>query len=238
MNSATSTSPRGRDAPERPDWAGASRGRHVKYRSVDRSYIHLTDATRSTDQLEAWGMKRNIWALAAALACAGACAGTATARKANFTEPATEKCAAVSRGSVSGVVGYLVPAPVGMALAEQATKKNYNVASTTVSCTFGSGTSIASLKKAVIISEETLSRSLSAAEMQKLLALQQKSAEKIKVVPYSGLGGTAYYMTFSDATIHVESIFTASGKKLYGATVDSNLSKSKLANLVKLAEKL
>ncbi len=183
-------------------------------------------------------MKRNILALAAALACAGACAGTATARKANFTEPPNEKCAVVSRGSVSSVVGYLLPAPVGMVLAEPATKKNYNVAATTLTCTFGLGTSVASLKKAVTISKETLSRSLSAAEIQKLLALQQKSAEKIKVVPYSGLGEKAYYMTFSDATIHVESIFTASGRKLYGATVDSNLSKSKLANLVKLAEKL
>ncbi len=147
-----------------------------------------------------------------------------------------------TRGSVSGVVGYSVPAPVGMDFHEQATNKNYNVSSVTLSCTFGLETTVASQKKAVIISEETLSRSLSKADMQKLLALQQKSeqksAEKIKVVPYSGLGGTAYYMTFSDATIHVESIFTASGKKSYGATVDSNLSKSKLANLVKLAEKL
>ena len=40
------------------------------------------------------------------------------------------------------------------------------------------------------------------------------------------------------ATIHVESIYRVSGKKLYGATVDRNLSRSKLANLVKLAEKL
>jgi hypothetical protein len=183
-------------------------------------------------------MKRNISALAAALACAVACAGTATARTANFTEPPNEKCAAVDAGSVSAVVGYSVPAPVGMYLHEPATNKNYNVSSVTLSCTFGLETSVASQKKAVIISEETLSRSLSTAEMQKLLALQQKSAEKIKVVPYAALGGRAYYMTFSDATIHVESIVTASGKKLYGAAVDRNLSKSKLANLVKLAEKL
>jgi hypothetical protein len=183
-------------------------------------------------------MKRNISALAAALACAAACAVTATARMANFTEPANERCAAVSRGSVSGVVGYLLPAPVGMISAAPATKKDYNVASTTLSCTFGLGTSVASLKRAVIISEETLSRPLSAAEMQKLLALQQQSAEKIKVVPYSRLGGRAFYMTFSDATIHVESIYKASGRKFYGATVESDLSKSKLANLVRLAERL
>ena len=182
-------------------------------------------------------MKRTILTLAAALSCAGTCAATATAHTANFTEPANEKCFAVLPGTVSGVVGHPLPAAVGMYLAGPATTTDYNVASTTLTCTYGSGT-VASIKKQVIISEETLSRSLSAADMQKLLALQQNPAENIKVVPYAGLGGAAYYVTSSDATIHVASIFTVSGRKIYGATVYINLAQSKLAKLAKLAKRL
>jgi hypothetical protein len=72
---------------------------------------------------------------------------------------------------------------------------------------------------------------------QQLLALQQKSAEKIKVVPSQGLGGTAYDMTFSDATITSRAASPRQAR-IHGAIVDSDLSKSKLANLVKLAEEL
>jgi hypothetical protein len=184
-------------------------------------------------------MKRIISALAASLVCAGACAAAATARTAN-SSAATKQCSKVSAGSVSSVVGHQLPTGVGMIINEKATKKNFNVAYQTLSCTYGLETSLAALKKSVIISEETLSRSLSSKELKKLLQIQQKTTgTKIKIVPYSGLGGTAYYMSFSDANIDVQSIITASGTKFYGATVDSStVTKSQLASLVKLAQKL
>jgi hypothetical protein len=181
-------------------------------------------------------MKRSISALAAVVACAGACAGAATARTAN-TSAATKECSKVSPSSVSAIVGHSLPAPVGQTISEKATKKNFNVAFQTLDCTYGVETSLAGLKKAVSISIEKLSRSLTSAELKKLVAGQQKVAG-LKITPYPALGGSAYYMTASTAGIRIESLVTGSGTKLYGATVQNNLSKSKLQSLLKLAQQL
>jgi hypothetical protein len=182
-------------------------------------------------------MKRSISALAAAVVCAGACAGAATARTAN-TSAATQECSKVSASSVSAIVGYKLPAATGEIITEKATKKNFGIAFQTLDCTFGVETSLAGLKKAVSVSIETLSRSLTSSELKKLVTSQLLKAAGLKVVPYSGLGGTSFYMTASAGGIHIESIATGTGTKLYGATVESNLSKSKLASLVKLAQNL
>jgi hypothetical protein len=182
-------------------------------------------------------MKRSISALAAALACAGACAGAANARTAH-TSAANQECSKVSASSVSAIVGYKVPAATGTIIKEKASKKNFNIAFQTLDCTFGLDTSLAAIKKSVSVSFETLSRSLTASELKKLVTNQELKAAGLKVVSYPGLGGTSFYMTASAAGIHIQSIATGSGTKLYGATVETNLSKSKLASLVKLAQNL
>jgi hypothetical protein len=182
-------------------------------------------------------MKRSISAFAAAVACVGACAGTAAARTAD-SSAATQTCGKVSAASVSAIVGYKVPSGIGETLSEKATKKNDDIAYQLLSCSFGSETSLAGLKKSVAVSIETLSRSLTSAELKKLVSLQHETGLNLKIEPYSGLGAAAYYMAFSDGGFRVQSIVTASGTKLYGATVQSNISTSKLASLVKLAEKL
>jgi hypothetical protein len=182
-------------------------------------------------------MKRSISALAAVVVCAGACAGAATARTAN-TSAATQECSKVSASSVSAIVGYKVPAATGMAFKEKASKSNFGIAFQTVDCTFGVETSLAGLKKAVSVSIETLSRPLTSSELKKLVTKQEQKATGLKIESYPGLGGTSFYMTASAGGIHIQSIATGSGTKLYGATVESNLSKSKLASLVKLAQNL
>jgi hypothetical protein len=191
---------------------------------------------RIDNQLGAMGMKRNISALVAVIACAGACAGAATARTAD-TSAATKECSKVSPSSVAAIVGHSVPAAVGEIVSEKATKKNFNVSFQTLDCTYGVETSLSGLKKAVSISIETLSRSLTSAELKKLVSSQQKTPG-LKITPYPGLGGSAYYMTASAGGIRIESLVTGSGTKLYGATVQTNLSKSKLESLLKLAQQL
>jgi hypothetical protein len=181
-------------------------------------------------------MKRRISALAAAVVCAGACAGAATARTAN-TSAATKQCGKVSTSSVAAIVGHSVPAPVGQIISEKATKKNFDVAFQTLDCTFGTETSLAGIKKAVSVSIETLSRPLTSAELKKLVSEQQKTPG-LKITPFPSLGGSAFYMTASAGGIKIESLVTGSGTKLYGATVETNLSTSKLESLLKLAQQL
>jgi hypothetical protein len=182
-------------------------------------------------------MKRNISALAAVVVCAGTCAAAATARTAH-TSAATQECSKVSASSVSAIVGYKVPAATGMADKEKASKQNFGIAFQTVDCTFGAETSLAAIKKSVSLSIETLSRSLTASELKKLVSVQEQHVTGLKIVPYPGLGGASFYMTASTGGIHIESLATGSGTKLYSATVENNLSKSKLVSLIKLAQNL
>ncbi len=183
-------------------------------------------------------MKRSIWAFAAAVACAGACAGTATARTAN-TVAATKACDKVSASSVSAIVGHTVPAPVGIIISEKAMKKNDDIAFQTLDCTYGAEKSLADLKNVVSLDYQTYSRALTSAELKKFVAQTQKTPGLgLKITPYSGLGGTSFYMTASADNFHIESLITASGTKAYGATVETTTSQSKLVSLVKLAENL
>jgi hypothetical protein len=183
-------------------------------------------------------MTRRISALAAAVACAGVCAGPAAASTANSSK-ATQLCAKVSASAVSSIVGYTVPAAVGISLNAPATKTNDYISGSTIDCSFGAEKSLADLKKLVSLDFETVSKPVTTAELKKLLAKTQTTAGlKVKIVPFSALGGESFYMTFSEAGISINSLFTANGTKLYGATVESKLSSSKLESLVKLAEKL
>ena len=58
-------------------------------------------------------------------------------------------------------------------------------------------------------------------------------------VPYSGLGLSAFYYTFTEGGVFTQGMTGLSGKNEYGAFVYTKaVSKSKLAALVRLAEKL
>jgi hypothetical protein len=190
------------------------------------------------NQLGAWGMKRSISTLVAAVVCAGIFAGAAVARTAESS--ATQLCSKVSASSVSSVIGYKVPAAAGTTLAAKATKTNDFISGSTLICSFGSDTSMAALKKTVELSYETVSKTLSAAELKVLFAKTSTLAKglKVKFSAYPALGGESFLMSFSEAGISVESLVAANGTKLYSATVYGDLATSKLANLVKLAEKL
>jgi hypothetical protein len=183
-------------------------------------------------------MTRRISALAAVIACAGLYAGPAAASTAKPSQ-ATKLCAKVSAASVSSIIGYQVPAAVGTTLNEPASKKNDEIAFSVVNCVFGSDTSIASIKKSVNVSFETLSRSLTPAELKKLVQKENSlTGVDLKIVPYPGLGSEAYLTTFSEAGLSVESLAVGSGKEVFGATVDTSTPTSKLVSLEKLAEKL
>jgi len=145
----------------------------------------------------------------------------------------------VSASSVSSIVGYKVPAAVGETLTNKPTKANDDIGDADLYCAFGAQKSLASLKKSVGLSVETLTRAPSAAEFKKLLEKAHAiPGLKVKLAPYPGLGSEAFLLTFSEAGITSETLAVGSGTKLYAASVDTGTSTSKLASLVKLAEKL
>ncbi len=183
-------------------------------------------------------MTRRISALAAAVACASVCAVPAAASTAPAST-ATQLCAKVSASSVSSIIGYKVPAAVGETINEKGTKANDDIAFSALYCSFGAETSIASLKKSVSLSTETLSRSLTPGELKKLVAKEHQAiGGNLKIVSYPSLGGEAYLTTFSEAGLTISSLAVESGTKLFGATVQASSLTSKLPSLVKLAEKL
>ncbi len=161
--------------------------------------------------------------------------------------PAAGICGKISTAAVSAIVGYKLPAPNANTTDLPATKQNDEISSVDTSCTYGSYT-LAALPKDVILDYVVTSSPLTAAELQKGLAQAQKLHMTIK--PYHGLGMTAYYYAFNETLVaatahHKGSVLTAQGisgiegVKEYGAAVYTNTtSKSKLASLVQLAEKL
>lgn len=187
-------------------------------------------------------MTRRISALAAVVACAGVCcagvcAGPAGASTAHSSK-ATQLCGNVSASSVSSIIGYKVPAGVGTTVSHKATKQNDDVAFSVLNCTFGSDTSIASIKKSVSVSIETLSRSLSSTELEQLVkgaghtgaALQDRSVPQPRKrgVPDDVLGARAQRREHRHGV----------GNKVFGGTVDTSTPISKVVSLVKLAQKL
>ena len=117
-----------------------------------------------------------------------------------------------------------------------ATKKNDEISSVVTSCTYGAQT-LAALPKDVIIDYAVTSSALTAADVKKGLA--QANQIKITIVPYHGLGVTAYYYSFSESGITIQGLTGFEGTKEYGgSTYSKTTSKSQLAALVRLAEKL
>ncbi|HTW08322.1 MAG TPA: hypothetical protein VME46_12475 [Acidimicrobiales bacterium] len=150
---------------------------------------------------------------------------------------AAATCSKVSAASVSAIVGFSVPAPAADTYNLKPTKQNYEISAVVTSCTYGSQTNLAALDKTVGLSYEVTSRPLTAAELKNGIAQAHKI--KMDLVPYSGLGMTAFYFTFTEGGITAQGITGLVGTKDYAAFVYTKaVSKPKIAALVRLAEKL
>lgn len=146
-------------------------------------------------------------------------------------------CHQVSAASVAAIVGFSVPAATPAADNLKATKQNDEISAAVTSCTYGSETSVAALAKTVGLVYEVTSKPLTTAELKKGISQAQKLS--MSLVPYSGLGLPAVYYTFTEGGVLTQGITGLSGKKEYGAFVYTKaVSKSQLAALVRLAEKL
>jgi hypothetical protein len=161
-------------------------------------------------------------------------------------------CGKISTASVSAIVGYTPPAPTADTTDLPATKQNDEISSVDTSCTYG-GYTLAALPKDVILEYVVTSSPLTAAELQKGLAQAQQlhmTFTPIHSAGKTGLGKFAYYYSFTEtlvaATAHhkgsvitIQGITEIEGVHEYGAAVyTKTMSESKLAALVKLAEKL
>jgi len=147
-------------------------------------------------------------------------------------------CSKVSPASVSAIVGYSVPAATTFIRNLKATKQNFGISAVATTCTFGAQTSMAALLKDVTLSFEVTSRPLTTSEEQQAIA-KASATLKFKFTPYSGLGVPAFYFRLTAAGITGQGIEGVVGTRSFGASVETkNLSKSKLALLAKLAEKL
>jgi hypothetical protein len=148
-------------------------------------------------------------------------------------------CDKVSAATVSGIIGYKVPAGTATTFAVKPTKANFGISGTNTICTYGSASSMAALLKDVSLSYEVISKPLTSAEIQESLAKASKNV-KIKFSPYSGLGVPGFYFSLTEAGITGQGISgIVGGTHYFGASVESkSVSKSTLAALAKLAEKL
>jgi hypothetical protein len=148
-------------------------------------------------------------------------------------------CGKVSAASISSIIGYKVPPGTADTISIKPTKANYEISGTETICTYGAGTSMATIVKDVSLSFETISKPLTTSEMQQSLVKASKIA-KFKFSAYSGLGVPAFYFSLTEAGITGQGITAVvSGTRYFGASVETkNVSKSELAALAKLAEKL
>jgi hypothetical protein len=168
---------------------------------------------------------------------AAAQASSRTGSAPSHTKLASSYCSKVSAASVSTIVGHPVPAGSPSTEHLSPTKANHEISAVVLSCTYGAETNMAALTKDVFLSLEVTSKPLTGAELE--YALSQAEKLKIKLTPYSGLGTTAYYYTFTDAAITVQGMIAISGTNNYSAAIYTKTqATSELAALVKLAEKL
>jgi hypothetical protein len=123
----------------------------------------------------------------------------AVAQASPRTELVSSYCNKVSTASVSAIVGHSVPAGSFSTYKVKATKANHEISAVVSSCTYGTETSLAALAKDVILSLEVTSKPLTGAELQLALNQAEKLKFKIKFTPYSGLGMTAFYYTFTES---------------------------------------
>jgi hypothetical protein len=98
---------------------------------------------------------------------------------------------------------------------------------------------MAALLKDVTLSYELLSKPLTTTQMEQSIS-KATAGSKFKFAPYSGLGIPAFYFILNESGITGQGITALRGATHYfGASVETkNITKSQLASLVKLAEKL
>ena len=185
--------------------------------------------------------QRSVALLLGAAAAVGLSAGAARARSAHVATAAPSVCSRVSAASVSAIVGFSVPAGVESTGHLPATKSNYEISSVDTTCAYGTETSIAALKKTVLLETSVASKALTAAEIEASFKKAEKEAHAIdfKIKTYSGLGITGFYATESISGIYAQIVAVESGTHGFSAAVyTKSVSVSKVAALAKLAEKL
>jgi hypothetical protein len=160
--------------------------------------------------------------------------------RAQSTQPLSSSvCGNVSASSVAAIVGYSVPAATLTTFNQPATKKTNGISGVLTTCTYGVGASTAALAKEVVLEVEVTSKPLTTSEVKQALAKEATASLKIKLTPYSGSGFTGFYFTETDASIHAQGISGLVGGRTVGVTVfTTTLSKSRVASLAKLAERL
>ena len=167
----------------------------------------------------------------------GLVAVPAAAQASSRAELASSYCNKVSAASVSAIVGHSVPAGSLFTDKVKPTKSNHEISAVVWSCIYGVATSVTALAKDVVLSLEVTSKPLTGAEMQ--YSLSQAEKLKMKFTPYSGLGMTAFYYTFTETGITIQGMVAIAGTNNYSAGVYTKTpAVSKLAALVRLAEKL
>jgi hypothetical protein len=185
--------------------------------------------------------QRFVALLMGATAFVGICAGAASAQSAHVAAAAPSVCSHVGPSSISAIVGFSVPAARQSTVHVPATKSNYEISAVDTTCTYGAETSLADIKKTVLLETAVESKALTAAEIAASFKKSEAEAHAVqfKIVSYSGLGVTAFYATESISGIYAQIIAGESGTHSFSAAVYSKtLSESKVAALAKLAEKL
>jgi hypothetical protein len=212
---------------------------------------------------------RSLFALAAASSCVAlsgaAVAAASTVHADKVAAALTAACSKVSASSVSGIVGYTVPAATA-ATDNYPVDKALNISATATDCSYDTLPTAADpyAAKVVSLSYEVFNKSVTEAILKEAEAAEQANetkAEKAthfkaKYSSYSGLGVTAIYFTITSqlnlglpkgvpipkgmsTSFDLEGIATLNGKISFGAAVNNlTLSESKLADLVRLAMKI
>jgi hypothetical protein len=204
-------------------------------------------------------------AASSCVALSGAAVAAASTVHADKAVSAAAGCGNISASSVSGIVGYTVPAatadtdsyPVDQAL---------NISATATDCSYETLPSAADPygSKVVSLSYEVFNKTVTeailkeaeAAEQAKESSVEKATHFKSKYSSYSGLGVTAIYFTITsqlnlglpkgvpmpkgmNTSFDLEGIATLNGKVSFGAAVNNlTLPESKLADLVRLAMKI
>ena len=147
-------------------------------------------------------------------------------------------CSKVSAASVSAIVGYSVPAATTYTHNLAATTQNGGISEVSTACTFGAGTTVATLSKDVTLSVAVTSKPLTTSEVQKSLTKQSSATLKITASSSSSLGVPAVYFTETGEGLSAEGIGSYVGTKTVGASVEHPVPMSKLVALWKLAKNL
>lgn len=159
--------------------------------------------------------------------------GSSMVAQAASSARATSICSKVSAAAVSAIVGHSVPAPTRSAV----DVVNHGISTVGTSCTFSTGPSLAALAKDVIVQNEVTSTVLTSQAIQ--AGLKTVKGSTFTTTAYTGLGMPGFYYTQTlPGGVTIYGMIGVEGTREISAAVYAPLSESKLAALVKLAEKL